>query len=31
MDHAAVALMREFPEIILGFGQSDEYRYLYLA
>jgi tRNA(His) guanylyltransferase len=28
MDHAAIALMREFPEIILGFGQSDEYRYL---
>jgi hypothetical protein len=22
--------MREFPDIILGFGQSDEYRYVYL-
>lgn len=30
MDHAAVCLMREFPEIILGFGQSDEFRYVYL-
>lgn len=27
MDHAAVSLMREFPDIVLGFGQSDEYRY----
>jgi len=29
MDHAAIALMREFPEIILGFGQSDEYSFLF--
>jgi tRNA(His) guanylyltransferase len=26
MDHAAIKLMTEFPDIILGFGQSDEYR-----
>lgn len=30
MDHAAIDLMREFPDIILGFGQSDEFRYVYL-
>ena len=30
MDNAAVCLMREFPDIILGFGQSDEFRYVYL-
>jgi hypothetical protein len=30
MDHAAICLMREFPDIILGFGQSDEFRYVYL-
>jgi hypothetical protein len=30
MDHAAVDLMREFPDIIIGFGQSDEFRYVYL-
>ncbi|KAH9981910.1 Thg1 C terminal domain-containing protein [Russula compacta] len=28
MDHAAVALMRQHPDIILGFGQSDEYSFL---
>jgi len=28
MDHAAICLMREFPDIILGFGQSDEYSFL---
>ena len=27
MDHAAISLMREYPDIVLGFGQSDEYRY----
>jgi tRNA(His) 5'-end guanylyltransferase len=31
MDHAAIDLMREFPDIILGFGQSDEFRYVYLT
>jgi tRNAHis guanylyltransferase len=30
MDHAAVDLMREFPDVIFGFGQSDEFRYVYL-
>ncbi len=30
MDDAAICLMREFPDIILGFGQSDEFRYAYL-
>jgi len=28
MDHAAVDLMREFPDIIIGFGQSDEFSFL---
>lgn len=28
MDHAAVSLMREYPDIVLGFGQSDEYRWV---
>jgi hypothetical protein len=27
MDHAAISLMGEYPDIVLGFGQSDEYRY----
>lgn len=30
MDHAAICLMREFSDIVLGFGQSDEFRYVYL-
>jgi tRNA(His) guanylyltransferase len=30
MDHAARSLMDEYPDIILGFGESDEYRYLSL-
>ncbi|KAH9991731.1 Thg1 C terminal domain-containing protein [Russula vinacea] len=29
MDHAAISLMTEFPDIILGFGQSDEYSFLF--
>jgi len=28
MDHAAIDLMREFPDIIFGFGQSDEFSFL---
>ena len=28
MDHAAQALMHEYPDIVLGFGESDEFRYL---
>ena len=31
MDHSAITLMRQHPDIILGFGQSDEYRYPYLS
>lgn len=27
MDQAAISLIREYPDIVLGFGQSDEYRY----
>jgi hypothetical protein len=30
MDHAAICLMREFPDIVLGFGQSDEFKYVNL-
>lgn len=26
MDHAARHLMEEYPDIILAFGESDEYR-----
>ncbi len=26
MDHAAQSLMEEYPDIVLGFGESDEYR-----
>jgi hypothetical protein len=26
MDHAAQDLMKEYPDIVLGFGESDEYR-----
>lgn len=26
MDHAAQNLMEEYPDIVLGFGESDEYR-----
>lgn len=26
MDRAATHLMEEFPDIVLGFGESDEYR-----
>ncbi|KAF5341590.1 hypothetical protein D9758_014065 [Tetrapyrgos nigripes] len=28
MDHAAKALMEEYPDIILAFGESDEYSFL---
>ncbi|KAH9964736.1 Thg1 C terminal domain-containing protein [Lactifluus volemus] len=28
MDHAARSLMDEYPDIILGFGESDEYSFL---
>jgi tRNAHis guanylyltransferase len=28
MDHAARSLMDEYSDIVLGFGESDEYRYL---
>ncbi|KAG6852816.1 tRNA-histidine guanylyltransferase 1-like [Blastosporella zonata] len=27
MDHAARDVMEEYPDIVLGFGESDEYRY----
>ena len=26
MDYAALRLMEEYPDIVLGFGESDEYR-----
>ena len=26
MDYAALRLMEEYPNIVLGFGESDEYR-----
>ncbi len=26
MDNAAQDVMKEFPDIIMGYGQSDEYR-----
>ena len=26
MDYAACAVMREYPEIALAYGESDEYR-----
>lgn len=29
MDHAARAIMTEYKDIILAFGESDEYRYDY--
>ncbi|KIY64899.1 tRNAHis guanylyltransferase, partial [Cylindrobasidium torrendii FP15055 ss-10] len=28
MDHAATMLMDEYPDIVLGFGESDEYSFL---
>jgi tRNA(His) guanylyltransferase len=28
MDHAACAVMSEYPDIILAYGESDEYRYV---
>jgi tRNAHis guanylyltransferase len=29
MDYAACAVMREFPDITLAYGESDEYRCVY--
>ena len=29
MDHAARHLMEEYPDIILAFGESDEYRLVF--
>ena len=29
MDHAATEVMEEYPDIILAFGESDEYRFVY--
>ncbi|KAG6819553.1 hypothetical protein H0H93_010763 [Arthromyces matolae] len=29
MDHAASDVMEEYPDIVLAFGESDEYRYVY--
>ena len=29
MDHAATAVMEEYPDIVLAFGESDEYRLVY--
>ena len=26
MDHAARSVMEEYPDIVLAFGESDEYR-----
>ena len=31
MDHAARDLMEEYPDIILAFGESDEYRLVLLG
>lgn len=31
MDHAARDLMEEYPDIILAFGESDEYRLVLLV
>lgn len=28
MDAAARAVMEEYPDIVLAFGESDEYRYV---
>ncbi len=28
MDHAAKDVMNEFKEVVLGFGESDEFRYM---
>jgi len=28
MDHAARDVMGEYPDIVLGFGESDEYRFV---
>ena len=28
MDHAARDVMEEYPDIVLGFGESDEYRFV---
>lgn len=28
MDHAARNVMEEYPDIVLAFGESDEYRYV---
>lgn len=29
MDRAAQSLMDEYPDIVLGFGESDEYSYVF--
>lgn len=29
MDHAAMVVMQEFPDIVLGFGESDEFSFLF--
>ena len=31
MDHAATHLMEEYPDIVLAFGESDEYRLVLLV
>ena len=28
MDHAARDVMEEYPDIVLGFGESDEFRFV---
>jgi tRNA(His) guanylyltransferase len=29
MNAAAVAVMKELPDLVLAYGNSDEYRYVY--
>lgn len=30
MDHAAMDLMREYKDVVLAFGESDEYRQVHI-
>jgi len=30
MNSAAIGVMKEIPDVILAYGMSDEYRYVYL-
>jgi tRNA(His) 5'-end guanylyltransferase len=31
MNAAAVAVMKELPDLVLAYGNSDEYRYVYIS